>query len=246
MQWTILSEARRLRVKLIKRVMVEPQRRAAAYERSRLARDLHDGLTQDLYATNLALTQLRDRAPDHLRPELDALIDRHVAMAHEARSLTQARSDHQLTVSAEAFQEALTAVSTRQLDLPPLLDWDPGAPEEMPARLMSDAVFALREMISNAMRHSQGRTMLVLVDADADALCLCVADDGVGAGEPAPSGQGLGNLSARAEHWGGVFSRSSIPGVGTTATGVGTTARWRVPWPDDMPQAHPPSLTSAF
>lgn len=215
------------RYDIVRRWLAQHSRRTAHEERSRLARDLHDGLAQDLYAANLVLSSLRDRVPAEVTPKVDELIDRHVLMLDDMRRLVDERVDrHSLTagtLSLDSLVEDLTDLTRRELDNDPMIEVEMTAPDRVRRRLSTEATFALREMISNAVRHSESTTIVVMVDAGSDRLSLCVADDGCGIPAAATPGRGLENLRFRARRCGGRFSVSSWQGVGTTA-------RWVVPW----------------
>ncbi len=197
--------------------------RAALRERRRLARDLHDGLGQDLYAANLALAALRPRVPPDVHPQIDELIDRQVAMIQSARRLIDERADSvEGTMSLDEFIESLSDLVIGELGSDPVIDIAPEAPAEASRTLGWHAVLALREMISNAVRHSRASMIVVMIDIDAVTVDLSVTDDGVGFDNDTVVGRGLTNLRHRARQCGGRFTWSSAPGVGSTA-------RWRVP-----------------
>ncbi len=215
------------RYDVVRRWISRLTQQVAQHERSRLARDLHDGLGQDLYAANLALSSLRERVPAEVTRQLDELIDRHVVMLDDMRRLVDERAEPGRsapgTMTVHTLIADLTDVARRKLHTDPMTEIEPTAPQCAPSRLGHEAGFALREMISNAVRHSGASMIVVMLDAESDRLSLCVADDGSGIPPGATRGRGLDNLHHRASRCGGRFTLSSSPDVGSTA-------RWVVPW----------------
>jgi signal transduction histidine kinase len=199
--------------------------------RRRLARDLHDGLTQDIYATYLALSVLRDRLPAEFRPEVERLVDRQVTMITSARELVNRTESPLDTMALPDLVDHLGDITLRELGAEPSVKVEVYAPGTVPARLARHAGFALREMISNAVRHSQGSRIEVAVEITGASLVLEVRDDGPGVAPDAVAGRGLNNLTSRAHACDGRFDLMSD-------MKDGTIARWDVPlaparWNDD-------------
>jgi signal transduction histidine kinase len=82
-------------------------------------------------------------------------------------------------------------------------------------------VHALREILSNIVRHSQATSVSVDVDVDEalQLIVLCVSDNGKGFSSPVGPGRGLRNLTARARELGGDC-------VIDSALSRGTMVRW--------------------
>jgi two-component system sensor histidine kinase DevS len=223
MTWTTLTH-------LMRRRSQRDAVRAAQQERRRLARDLHDGLGQDLYATNLDLEALKHRLPVETHPQIEQLIHRQVAMIHTARRLIDDRTHRpDVSVPVDEFMSTLTDLVDVELGHAPTVDVDPKAPEDIPETVAYHATYALREMISNAVRHSASSMIVVMIDLDPATVDLSVTDDGMGFDEPTTLGRGLTNLRDRARQCGGRFTLRSTPGVGTTAHWRAPLRSWRVP-----------------
>jgi signal transduction histidine kinase len=84
-------------------------------------------------------------------------------------------------------------------------------------QLEDEVLKCVSEALSNALRHSGGADVEVVVDADSDWCRMWVRDNGAGF-DPASSttGMGLANLAARASSLGGRIDVRSGPGEGTT------------------------------
>jgi signal transduction histidine kinase len=179
---------------------------AAADERRRIARDLHDGLAQELASIrrNLYLAESDPRALDRVRASADrALVESRRAIA----SLSDARAVPAAQLLAEAAREVCDREGTRVALSLEQVALDPHQAEQL--------VLIAREAITNAARH--GRADLIRVQLTGGARPrLVVTDDGVGfePGAGAGGGFGLRAMRERAEGLGGrmdVHSREGGP-----------------------------------
>jgi signal transduction histidine kinase len=174
-------------------------------ERRRIARDLHDGLAQDLAFIGAQARRLPagDDAPATriAVAAARALAESRHAIATLARSV-----DASLDSSvAQAAEEVAAREGVRlRLDLEPGLQ----APDAVHDALMR----IVREALSNAIRHGRAGSVTVRL-ARTDDLHLTVEDDGVGlpAGEPNGRGFGLVSMRERAEALGGTVELSPAP-----------------------------------
>ena len=95
-----------------------------------------------------------------------------------------------------------------------------GPLEELVGTKAADSLLAaLRETLSNVIRHAEASRAEVEVAVSSSALRLIVRDDGQGLpAEPRRAGRGLRNLSARAEALGGHCEIGHGPSGGTELT----------------------------
>jgi signal transduction histidine kinase len=209
-----LTRASRARERLMLRAMDSSEA-----ERRRIARDLHDGVVQELAGTAFALSGSA-REPG-ISPGLKGDLDR----AGEAvrRSLRQLRSLlveihppglnagslaaslEDLTAPARSAGTAAT-VSVSGID---------GAPDQVVTLVWRTA----QEAIRNAVRHARATHLSVEVTGDERQVRLVVKDDGVGFDPSAGSGEGsygLRGLKSLVEDGGGVVDVDSSPDDGTT------------------------------
>lgn len=106
---------------------------------------------------------------------------------------------------------------------------------EVPEGVCAGVMTAMREALDNVERHSGARTVSIAVTSGSGGLRVTVSDDGrgfhgAGTGRPAgPSkghakghtaGQGIARMRAAFAEVGGSLSVNSVPGEGTTVTGV--------------------------
>jgi signal transduction histidine kinase len=189
------------------------QRRAAATavleERRRVARDLHDGLAQDLAYISGQSRRL-DRLGVDGAMELAGAVDRAMTEARAAIAALTRATDEPLDVAlAQAAEEvALRAGARVRLDL--------GNGVEVPAPAREGLARIVREAVTNAVRHG-GATEVTVSLAANDALSLRIVDNGDGF-EPAEHrryGFGLESMRERAAALGGSLRLESRPGAGT-------------------------------
>jgi signal transduction histidine kinase len=209
-----LTRASRARERLMRRAV-----ESSEAERRRIARDLHDGVVQELAGTAFALSGTA-REPS-LSPE------RREELVRSSRSLR--RSLRQLrSLLVEIHPPGLDAsglgAALEDLTAPA---GSAGIEAEVSVRGMEDApdhVVALvwrvaQEAIRNAVRHANAGHLRVQVDGDDRQVRLTVSDDGVGfdpGGHARDGTYGLRGLQSLVEDGGGRVRVESAPGAGTT------------------------------
>lgn len=201
---------------------------AQEQERSRLARELHDDITQRLALLALNLTAMRERvqasAPE-LRDEVGMAIDAASTLASDVQSLShRLHSSKILTLGIQlAIRELCREFSERSgLEIDFRSDGiDAGLPEDRSVCLYR----VLQEALQNAIKHSGSRHIAVSLHSDSTGVTLIVRDSGDGF-EPnrAFKSGGLGLVSMK-ERLKSVHGQLMIE----TQTPGGTTIRARVP-----------------
>lgn len=185
-------------------------------ERSRIARELHDDISQQLAVLNIDLQRLRQtvRGPGE-------------ALCAEAGTLVQ-----DITTSVRDLSHRLHPVRLGLLGLVGALDGlrremaQPGVSitfthENIPPTLPSDLTLCLfriaQEALQNACKYSRARNVSVDLRVLPEGIALTIVDDGVGFDVEAVWGRGLGLISAqeRIEGIGGTLEVVSSPGAGT-------------------------------
>jgi two-component system, NarL family, sensor histidine kinase DevS len=200
------------------RIQGELRRLAVMEDRERIAKELHDGAIQSLFAVGMGLQATaqmsRDSAIeqriDHAVNEVDRVIRdlRNYIFGLRPGILADRQLDQALRRLAEEFQER-TEVTT-------VVDVDAGAAAELSSQA-GDLVQFARETLSNVGRHASATTCRVaLFRRDGEAV-LEIDDDGTGFDLESPgTGHGLTNLRERAKSVGGEMKIESTPGAGTT------------------------------
>jgi signal transduction histidine kinase len=200
---------------------------SVAEERTRLARDLHDSVTQTLFSLTLAAesaTALHagaaaDRGADRVAEQLDRVRLLAGTALAEMRSLVETLRPPD--VDAEGLLTALrkrVELLRRVHDTPVELTVH-GA--RRPGRTVEREVLRVaNEALANALQHAGASQVAVTVELADRLVRLTVADDGKGF-DPAQvrrtSGRfGLTSMRERAEALGGLLRVDSAPGAGTT------------------------------
>jgi signal transduction histidine kinase len=200
------------------RLQQELDRLAVLEDRERIAKELHDGVIQALFAVGLGLqgSAMLARDPELQRriggavEELDRVIGdlRNYIFGLRPGILADRQLDQALHRLGEELEQKTGVVT--------VVEVDPAAAAAL-AETAAEVVQLAREALSNVSRHAQATTCRVSLYRDGDTVVLEVDDDGRGF-DPArtrPSGQGLRNLGARAQALGGQVEIDSRPDEGT-------------------------------
>jgi signal transduction histidine kinase len=189
--------------------LFQRQARLAAVleERSRIVRDLHDGLGQDLAFIAMRASSLPGDDP-RIRQINEAAQQALVSSRGVMSSL--GRAGEPLVVSVERLATRLCDRAEVALQL----EVDEGVVAEERRREVLLRVLA--EAIGNAVQHADPSLISVELSGNGPSLRLAVADDGNGFDEAMPAtGLGLAGMHERVEEVGGELSLSTAPGRGT-------------------------------
>jgi signal transduction histidine kinase len=186
--------------------------RAVAEERARVAREIHDGLAQYLFAVSTHATMLQRGAPQE--ETLAKLKEAADAAQQEARfailALSTAAGNAPFDAALRRYIEFLTAEGELEVDL----EIDPNvrlAPDEQ-----IEVFRIVQEGLGNVRKHANARRAEVVIGLREEERFVSVRDDGDGFdGESAAAGQGLKNIRARTKTIEGGFTLTSKPGRGT-------------------------------
>jgi signal transduction histidine kinase len=186
--------------------------RAVAEERARVAREIHDGLAQYLFAVSTHASMLENGAD----PErtLTQLKEAAAAAQQEARfavlALSSAGGSAPFDSALRRYVDFLTADGRLEVDLD-IQDGIRLAPDEQ-----IEVFRIVQEGLANARKHAHAGRAEVRIEERAGERFVTVVDDGSGFDEQeVAAGQGLKNMRARAASIGGGFRLSSTPGRGT-------------------------------
>ena len=204
------------------RLYERAQQLAVIEERNRLARDLHDSVTQAVYGVTLyaeAAARLLsagkvETAASHLR-ELRSTAQQAL---REMRSLIFELRPPDLEKDGlvAALQARLESVEGRTgLETAFKVEGE----LSMPMAIQQELYRIAQEALNNALRHAQAHSVRLYLKQDRDQVVLEIADDGVGfdpssAGEH--GGMGLRGMEERVARMAGRLAVDSQPGVGTT------------------------------
>jgi signal transduction histidine kinase len=187
--------------------------RAIAEERARVAREIHDGLAQYLFAVSTHAQMLDAGTPvEEVGPQLKEAAG---LAQQEARfailALSSASGTAPFDSALRRYVEFLTADGELEVDL----EVDPGirlAPDEQ-----IEIFRIVQEGLGNVRRHANAtRAEVVIGQRPSGERFVAIEDDGEGfPPEVTMAGQGLRNMRDRASSIEGGFSVRSTPGLGT-------------------------------
>jgi two-component system, NarL family, sensor histidine kinase LiaS len=204
--------------------LLETREELATLEtRNRFARDLHDSVKQQVFATSMQVAAARalieqdkEAAEAHLaqadelvrlaQKELNVLIHQMRPAALEGRGLSAALSDY----AADWSRGSEIPVEVRVR-----------GEREVPLEVEQALFRVAQEALANVARHSGAKSVEIDLTYDADTLRLRVADDGRGFDPAKNPGEGFGlrSMSERLAKLDGCLNVESVPGEGTRLDG---------------------------
>jgi signal transduction histidine kinase len=209
------------------RLYEQAEQAAAVAERSRLARELHDSVTQSLYsvtmyaeaAARLMTSGQQARASEYLRDARDtaqeALREMRL-LIFELRPLALEKSG-----LAGALQARLDAVEKRagvQAELRVEGVESLADAEWLPLPIQQELYYLAQEALNNTLKHAQAHCVQIRLQLEGGTVYLEVEDDGTGfQPETAETRGGLGlrGMRERVTGLGGRLQIDSTPGQGT-------------------------------
>jgi signal transduction histidine kinase len=199
-----------------------PRLSAAARERRRLARDLHDGVQNELVAliVELAAAEQDHDTPPALAAKLFTLGARAEATLAAIREI--ARGTTPSVLAASGFVEAISAQARRAAITVRLAGTAPRSSEAGEEAAYFVCLEALQNVAKHATREAQAT---IRVRHRNGRLTIRIEDDGGGfAQAPGRDGLGLTNIRDRIAAVSGTVSITSMPGRGTVVAAA-------LPWP---------------
>ncbi len=188
-------------------------------ERSRLARELHDSVSQALYGVALGTRtaqKLLAREPEKVAEPLDYVLSLAEAGLSEMRALIfELRPE---LLENDGLQAALAA-QVASLRARHQIEVDAELCDEPDVSIaMKEALYRIaREALHNTVKHARATHAKVRMDCLPDGIILELADNGLGF-DPSnsfPGHLGLKSMRERAQAVGGRFALESAPGEGT-------------------------------
>ena len=197
---------------------------AAATERSRLSRDLHDSVTQSLFAASLKAEAIRRRwrpTSDEARDNVED-VERLArgALAEMRTLLMEMRPDTLAEASLATLLEQLAAATEGGSRVSVHVDVQGNA--QLPAHVRVALFRIAQEALQNVNRHSGATDAWVMLDTTGSEVVLCVRDNGHGFDEAAvtPDHFGITMMRERGEDVGVRVAVESAPGAGATVTAI--------------------------
>jgi PAS domain S-box-containing protein len=196
-------------------------------ERCSIARELHEGIAQDLFAMKLNLDRLRFQATGmdgamRTCQELAEAVDRCMLntrqIANELRPSALAHLPLSVSIKEHAvYFGTISGLSIRVVEIAPI-----PAPDEATALILFRAA---QEALTNVARHARATTVDIVLSADTELIMMDITDDGIGMDDDAlakPGSLGLLGIRERVT----AFDGSLVVRKNATA---GTTVSVRIP-----------------
>ncbi|WP_128976639.1 sensor histidine kinase [Streptomyces roseicoloratus] len=215
-------------VREVHETRAEMARMAVTQERLRFARDLHDLLGYSLSAITLKcelIHRLTPVNPERAREEVESVLGVARQALADVRLVASGYRDMSLAAEAESVAEVMAAA-----DVEAKVDIDCGRLHPLVDTVLATA---LREGVTNMLRHSKVQSCAITVRTEGEAVRLDLVNDGVVAQDRPDSpdrGSGLGNLRSRLAAIGGEMRAGALAGNRFRLT---ATAPLRPPKGDD-------------
>lgn len=192
---------------------------AIAEERQRLARELHDAVSQQLFAISMLSSAVREthRVDPEATPKQLAIIEEMAGHAqNEMRALLLHLRPARLDGKGlkQGVEELLAEFQAKQ---PINIKWKIDDVAGMPKGVEDHLFRIVQEGLSNVLRHSKAKTLNVRLIRSEKQIHLKITDDGIGFDVNAQkaSSYGLKSIRERVSEIGGVVEIFSMPGKGT-------------------------------
>ncbi len=205
---------------------------AATEERNRLARDLHDSVTQVLFSACLVadvLPKIWSRDPERAAQSLEKLRRlTHGALAEMRTMLLELRPSALINTSLAELLTQLSEAITSRAGLPSKLSLHKIS--DLPADVHTNFYRIAQEALNNVVKHAQANLVKVSLSEDLEphdqtgfkrrAVSMVIQDDGVGFSieDGKPERLGFGIMRERAATIHGALSIESKLGYGTKVT----------------------------
>ena len=216
-----VSGAQQERSRLLRNTLIASRR-----ERQTIARELHDGVVQDLAGAGYAVSALASALPDDASPSTRKTLDRvSSAMQESVSRLRTVMVDiyppdlngDGLTSAIEELAERLRA---QDVDVDVDLDVDVDAHGEPSPEVAATLYRCAREGLANVAKHANAQYVKLTLDGDENTFILRLQDNGVGfvpTNDRRQDGHlGLQLMRDAAADLGGHLDLTSSPGTGTT------------------------------
>lgn len=194
-----------------------------ADERSRIARDMHDGVMQNLFSLGMTLNMLSNRVDGNdpsLAQDLQQLVDQVDDAIRAIRTTIYQLRDSETDLNRVTLQDAVVTLAREfecSTGVRPSVAISAQVSASVPNQAVPDVVYLIKEALHNVRRHAKASTVSVNATARDSQIAIAIEDNGCGFNQSNPSvGHGLENMYERAKLIGGQLRITSNPGCGTS------------------------------
>lgn len=186
-------------------------------ERNRLARELHDSVSQQLFAASMMMSAINEAKQENDSPT-NKQLQMVEKMIHQSQLEMRALLLHlrPVALKGKSLQEGVEELLLELMQKVPMkIEWK--VEEFQVDKGIEDQLFRiLQEAVSNTLRHAKATSLHVMLIERDDTIILRVVDNGIGfdVEKAKTSSYGLVNMQERAFEVGGVCKIISLPNQG--------------------------------
>ncbi len=187
-------------------------------ERSRIAKDLHDGIVQDLTTIKFQVKSIIEQAPPHVQAPLVKVLEDVDTASKEIREISYQMMP--ITLKELGLIKALQELLNRSFFKNNIVfDFNTIGFENRLSEKIETTVYRIcQELINNTIKHSKGTTVSLLLQVRNNTLVLTYEDNGIGFNSSTiTKGIGLNSLNSRIEMVNGSLEFDAAETAGTTA-----------------------------
>ena len=189
-------------------------------ERKRISRELHDSVSQELFAATMILSSVAGSTQNLTKEQIETQTQLVLKVLHSAQNEMRALLLHlrPVELDGKSLAEGLSAL-TDELQAKISANITVKLADIEATSNVEDNLFRMaQEILSNTLRHSQAEHIEVSLRESLGNIFLKIADDGVGfdVSSDKTASYGLANIKERALLIGGDAKVISAPGAGTT------------------------------
>lgn len=215
--WSLFAGLEALRLENARRLERAEWREALLEGRYRLAKELNDGVIQDLFAVGMMMGAAQFDAPPDSRTAL-------AAAERQLQGAVERMRSYVMDLDPVDWTEPDLAAGLRRLVdefranslIPASLE--AGQVGKATARAAREVYGLAYEALSNVRRHSGASEVRVAIRREGDALLLAICDNGCGLDPAAAGGSGLERMHRHARALDGALAVKSRKGGGTEIT----------------------------
>jgi signal transduction histidine kinase/ligand-binding sensor domain-containing protein len=204
--------------RLRKSLRLAREQAALDQERSRIARDIHDDVGNQLTEI-LLIADVSRRRPGMAAKSLEDITGTAHRIIKSLDEIVWAINPANDTLSnLVGYMAQFATHFLRLADLRCVLDLPPTVPERILATNVRHNIFlVVKEALHNAVKHARANEVTLRVEIEGQVLTIWIKDNGRGleGGAAGPSSDGLRNMAQRMTAIGGTFQVDDVPGGGT-------------------------------
>jgi len=189
------------------------QAQVIAVERERIARDIHDGALQQVYASGLLAQSLKKKIQGSAQSDADQLVSTINQAIDQLRAFLPQLKPTPKSIDILGALSPIIEEARRNLVIK--THWDNQKIPSLPPEQTSHLTAFVSEALSNIIRHSKSDTADVRLYCQKKHLIIEIEDYGIGIAIQAEPGYGLKNMQDRAKLLGALLTIKSSPGKGT-------------------------------